>query len=74
MRLLTIAAAGLALATPVQAQLAPLNELGVTFAHVHVNVTDRNGRLIQRTGLVRPHQPCASSRTKRSCNDGPQAM
>jgi catechol 2,3-dioxygenase-like lactoylglutathione lyase family enzyme len=40
MRLLTIAAAGLALATPVQAQLAPLNELGVTFAHVHVNVTD----------------------------------
>jgi catechol 2,3-dioxygenase-like lactoylglutathione lyase family enzyme len=40
MRLLTIAAATLVLTAPVAAQLAPVNELGVTFAHVHLNVTD----------------------------------
>jgi catechol 2,3-dioxygenase-like lactoylglutathione lyase family enzyme len=40
MRLLSFAAAVLMLARPVGAQLAPLNEMAVTFAHVHVNVTD----------------------------------
>lgn len=40
MRLLSIAAAALVLAQPAHAQLAPLNDLGVTFAHVHLNVTD----------------------------------
>jgi catechol 2,3-dioxygenase-like lactoylglutathione lyase family enzyme len=40
MRLLAIAAATVVLATPAQAQLAPVNELGVTYAHVHLNVTD----------------------------------
>lgn len=40
MRLLSMAAAALVLAQPVNAQLAPLNEIGVTFAHVHLNVTD----------------------------------
>lgn len=40
MRLLAIAAAALALAQPTAAQLAPSNDLGVTFAHVHLNVTD----------------------------------
>ncbi|MDH3205059.1 MAG: VOC family protein [Gemmatimonadota bacterium] len=40
MRLLTIAAAALVLGTPAAAQLAPPNALGVTYAHVHLNVTD----------------------------------
>jgi len=40
MRSLTIAATGLVLAVPAHAQLAPVNELGVTYAHVHLNVSD----------------------------------
>ena len=40
MKLLSIAAVALALARPVSAQLAPANDLGVSFAHVHLNVTD----------------------------------
>jgi catechol 2,3-dioxygenase-like lactoylglutathione lyase family enzyme len=40
MRLLSLAAAALVVAQPATAQLAPLNELGITFAHVHLNVTD----------------------------------
>jgi catechol 2,3-dioxygenase-like lactoylglutathione lyase family enzyme len=35
-----IVAATLLLAQPALAQLAPPNEMGVTFAHVHLNVTD----------------------------------
>ena len=40
MRILSIAAAVLVLAQPARAQLAPLNDLGIAFAHVHLNVTD----------------------------------
>ena len=41
MRMLPLAAAALVLATPVAAQLAPeSNDLGIRFAHVHLNVTD----------------------------------
>jgi catechol 2,3-dioxygenase-like lactoylglutathione lyase family enzyme len=41
MRILPLAAAALVLATPVAAQLAPeSNDLGIRFAHVHLNVTD----------------------------------
>ena len=40
MRLLLTGAVALLFALPVQAQLAPPNSAGVTFAHVHLNVTD----------------------------------
>ncbi len=40
MRLLLTGAVALLFATPAQAQLAPPNAGGVTFAHVHLNVTD----------------------------------
>ena len=40
MRLLSTAALVLLLASPATAQLAAPNELGVTFAHVHLNVAD----------------------------------
>lgn len=40
MRQLLLAALVLAGAAPLRAQLAPPNELGVTFAHVHLNVPD----------------------------------
>jgi len=40
MRLLLTAALALLLASPARAQLAAPNELGVTFAHVHLNVAD----------------------------------
>ena len=40
MRLLSTAALVLLLAAPAGAQLAPPNALGVTFAHVHLNVAD----------------------------------
>ncbi len=40
MRLLLTGAVALLFALPVQAQLAPPNAAGVTFAHVHLNVTD----------------------------------
>lgn len=40
MRPLLTAAVALLLAGPARAQLAPPNELGVTFAHVHLNVAD----------------------------------
>ena len=40
MRLLLIGAVALLLASPAQAQLAPPNAAGVTFAHVHLNVVD----------------------------------
>ena len=40
MRLSKTAALVLLLASPASAQLAPPNELGVTFAHVHLNVAD----------------------------------
>jgi catechol 2,3-dioxygenase-like lactoylglutathione lyase family enzyme len=40
MRLLATAALTLLLVSPASAQLAPPNELGVTFAHVHLNVAD----------------------------------
>jgi catechol 2,3-dioxygenase-like lactoylglutathione lyase family enzyme len=38
--LLSIALAVLVLAQPARAQLAPVNELGIRFAHVHVNVAN----------------------------------
>jgi catechol 2,3-dioxygenase-like lactoylglutathione lyase family enzyme len=40
MRLLLAAAVALLVASPAGAQLAPSNDLGVTFAHVHLNVAD----------------------------------
>jgi catechol 2,3-dioxygenase-like lactoylglutathione lyase family enzyme len=40
MRLLLTGAVALLFALPAQAQLAPPNSAGVTFAHVHLNVTD----------------------------------
>jgi len=40
MRLFLTTAAVLLLAAPAGAQLAPPNDLGVTFAHVHLNVSD----------------------------------
>jgi catechol 2,3-dioxygenase-like lactoylglutathione lyase family enzyme len=40
MRLLLMAAVALLMASPAGAQLAPPNDLGVTFAHVHLNVAD----------------------------------
>ena len=40
MRLLLTGAVALLFASPAQAQLAPPNADGVTFAHVHLNVTD----------------------------------
>ncbi len=40
MRLLLTGAVALLFALPAQAQLAPSNAAGVTFAHVHLNVTD----------------------------------
>jgi catechol 2,3-dioxygenase-like lactoylglutathione lyase family enzyme len=40
MRLFLIATLALLLASPASAQLAEPNELGVTFAHVHLNVAD----------------------------------
>jgi len=40
MKCFSIAIALLVLAQPARAQLAPMNELGVSFAHVHLNVTD----------------------------------
>jgi len=39
-RYLLAAAAALAMAAPARAQLAPANDLGVTYAHVHLNVAD----------------------------------
>ena len=40
MKLLLAAAAALAIASPVHAQLAPPNAAGVTYGHVHLNVKD----------------------------------
>src|SRR5438477_12610273 len=40
MKLLLAAAAALAIASPVHAQLAPPNAAGVTYGHVHLNVRD----------------------------------
>ena len=40
MRLLLAAGVALLLTSPASAQLAPPNDLGVTFAHVHLNVAD----------------------------------
>jgi catechol 2,3-dioxygenase-like lactoylglutathione lyase family enzyme len=40
MRLLLMAAVALLMASPAGAQLEPPNDLGVTFAHVHLNVAD----------------------------------
>ena len=39
---LLLTACALALPNGAQAQLAPANEYGITFAHVHLNVTDRD--------------------------------
>jgi catechol 2,3-dioxygenase-like lactoylglutathione lyase family enzyme len=39
---IVLSAAALAIAAPLQAQLAPPNEAGITFGHVHLNVKDVN--------------------------------
>ena len=40
MRLLLTAVAILSLVSPAYAQLAPVNDMGVTYGHVHLNVAD----------------------------------
>ncbi len=40
MKRVLIGAIALLVAYPVQAQLAPANDSGVSFGHIHLNVTD----------------------------------
>jgi len=46
MRLLLIAAAALLIASPARAQLAPENDMGVTYGHVHLNVADVDASML----------------------------
>ena len=46
MRLLLIAAAALLIASPARAQLAPVNDMGVTYGHVHLNVADIDASML----------------------------
>ncbi|MCH2459962.1 MAG: VOC family protein [Gemmatimonadetes bacterium] len=46
MRLLLIAAAALLIASPARAQLAPENDMGVTYGHVHLNVADIDASML----------------------------
>ena len=46
MRLLLTAVAILSLVSPAYAQLAPVNDMGVTYGHVHLNVADIDASML----------------------------
>ena len=46
MRLLLTAVAILSLVSPAYAQLAPVNDMGVTYGHVHLNVADVDASML----------------------------